>query len=415
MKNINKPELMAPAGDWAMLRAAVQHGANAVYLGLDTLNMRAKAKNFTEENIHEVVEYCHENNVKVYVTVNTIVKEDELSDLIRILTAVKNANVDMIICWDFAVIQQCKEMEIPFCISTQASISNSASAAFFKSIGAARIVLARECSLEEIKEIRKNTDLEIETFIHGAMCVAVSGRCFLSHHLFDKSANRGECIQPCRREFEIHDTRISGKSLVLGTDYVMSAKDLCSIEFIDQLIEANIDSFKIEGRKRSPEYVAKVVSVYRKAIDDYFENKLTTEKKEEYLKELKKVYNRGFSSGFYFDRPAGDEFASVHGSDATTKKQYVGKVITYYKQPKVAYIRVESTPFRKGDTLLIIGNATGVVELQANELRDEDKNDITTAKQKMGVTFPCAGQVRPNDQVYVIEEIVPKSEQNDFS
>jgi putative protease len=205
-----------------------------------------------------------------------------------------------------AAAQICREYQIPFCISTQGSVSNSLSANFYKNAGAVRVVLARECSLEEIKKIRANTDIEIEAFVHGAMCIAISGRCYMSHYLFDKSANRGECVQPCRREYEVYDAIID-KSMMVGEDYVLSPKDLCTIEFLDKLIEAGIDSFKIEGRKRSPEYAAKAVSVYRRGIDSYFEKKLTHDLKKKLLEELKEVYNRGFSSGrFYLANPRED-------------------------------------------------------------------------------------------------------------
>lgn len=260
---------MAPAGDWTMLRAAVQSGADAVYFGLDKLNMRAKAANFTVDQLGEVVAFCKENNVKTYLTLNTIVFEEELSEVEVIINSAKQSGVDRIICSDLAVADICSKYNFPFCISTQSSISNSLAADVYKRLGAVRIVLARECSLDEIKKIRSKTDLEIEAFIHGAMCIAVSGRCFMSHHLFGLSANRGECIQPCRREYEVYD-KAAKKSMIIGEDYVLSPNDLCTIEFIDQLIEAGIDSFKIEGRKRAPEYVAKTVSVYRNAIDLYF-------------------------------------------------------------------------------------------------------------------------------------------------
>lgn len=391
---------MAPAGDWTMLRAAVEHGADAVYLGIDGLNMRVKAKNFTLDNLPEVAAFCNEHQVKIYLTLNIIIKENELEKADAILLAAKENDIDQIICWDFSVIQKCKEHNIPFCISTQASIANSTSAQFFEQLGAKRIVLARECSLKEIKEIRKNVSIEIETFVHGAMCVAVSGRCFLSHHLFDKSGNRGDCFQPCRREYEIYDTRLD-KKLLLGKDYVLSAKDLCTIDFLDELIEAGIDSFKIEGRKRSPEYVAKSVEIYRKAIDAYFEKRLTKELKAEFLNELNTVYNRGFSSGFYYKRPAGDEFADVNGNASPVRKQYVGKVLDYYAIPKVAYIVVHSHTFKKGDRLMIMGPTTGIVELTPEKIVQEDV-ELSDTNQGDKVTFRCVTKVRRNDKVFVL-------------
>jgi len=401
---ITKPELMAPAGDWTMLRAAVHNGANAVYFGVDKLNMRAKAKNFVIVELPEIVAFCKEHRVKTYLTLNTILFEEELTELDKIIPAAKNAGVDMIICWDFGIIEKCNQYEMPFAVSTQASISNSSSAKTFKRLGAKRIVLARECSLEEIKKIRANTDLEIEAFVHGAMCVAISGRCFMSHEIFGQSANRGECVQPCRREYEIYDGT-KDASLLIGEDYVMSAKDLCTIEFLDQLIESGINSFKIEGRKRSPEYVAKVVSVYRRAIDLYFEKKLTDELKHNLYEELTSVYNRGFSSGFYFDKPDGKDIINVHGSVATTRKEYVGKVLNYYKTPQIVHVAIETGSLKVGDKVLFIGETTGVIETSVAKIL-KDEVDVSEAVKGDKVTFNCESLVRPRDKVYLIKDIV---------
>ena len=411
MNNIShKPELMAPAGDWIMLRAAVSNGADAIYFGLDKLNMRAKAANFTVEELPEIISFCKEHNVKTYLTLNTIVFEEELAELEEIIKASKKNNVDRIICSDLAVADLCYKYQLPFCISTQSSISNSLAADVYKRMGAVRIVLARECSLDEIKKIRAKTDLEIEAFVHGAMCIAVSGRCFMSHHLFGKSANRGECVQPCRREYEVYDSSID-KSLIVGEDYIMSPKDLCTIEFIDQLIESGIDSFKIEGRKRAPEYVAKVVSVYRQAIDLYFadkdgkhENLLTDEKKKELLSELEKVYNRGFSSGFYFDVPSSEEYAGVHGSRSTTRKVYIGKVVNYFKDIEIAHIILETGNLNVGDDILIIGETTGVLEIKIELMSVNDKTN-QTAKKGDEITLKIPSLVRRNDKVYLIKHI----------
>lgn len=401
---MKKPELMSPAGNWVMLRVAIENGADAVYLGVGKFNMRAKAKNFTIDELPEVVSFSHDKGVKVYLTVNSIIMEDDQIYLDEVLTAAKAAQVDMIICWDVAVIFKCKEYQLPFCVSTQASVSNSTVAKFYSDLGAERIVLARECSLEEIKKIRKETlapkRIEIETFIHGAMCIAVSGRCFLSHDIYNKSANQGDCMQPCRREYEVYDKRLDN-SLLIGEDYIMSAKDLCTIEFLDKLIEAGIDSFKIEGRKRSPEYVGKATSVYRRAIDAYFEGDLTEAKKQSFLEELTHVYNRGFSTGFYFGKPDSADFSSVDGNSASRKKEFVGKVLNYYKRPNVCYISVQSGSFKTGDTLLIIGNTTGMAELEVKELFNEEL-PILEALRGDKVTFPCDKLVREGDQVYKI-------------
>lgn len=400
---ITKPELMAPAGDWTMLRTAIKSGADAVYFGVDKLNMRAKAKNFAVDELPDISKFCRSKKVKTYLTLNAIVFEDELSEAEQIIKAAKKAKIDRVICSDLAVAELCNKNKMPFCISTQSSISNSLSASVYKKFGAVRIVLARECSLDEIKKIRKNTDLEIEAFIHGAMCIAVSGRCFMSHHLFRQSANRGECVQPCRREYEVYDTA-TNKSLLIGDDYVLSPKDLCTIEFIDQLIEAGIDSFKIEGRKRSPEYVATTVLVYRKAIDLYFKKKLTSEKKKEFLKELETVYNRGFSTGFYFGKPSSEDYAGVEGSKATTRKVYVGKVLNYFKKPKAAHILLESGNIKLNDRLLITGETTGLVDITLKKII-VDENSSQSAKKGDEVTFVTPELVRRNDKVYLVEEV----------
>ncbi len=394
---------MAPAGDWTMLRTAVKSGADAVYFGVDKLNMRAKAKNFSVEELPEISKFCKSHNAKTYLTLNTIVFEDEIDEADKIISAAKKAKIDRIICSDLAVAELCNNNKIPFCISTQSSISNSLAASVYKKLGAVRIVLARECSLDEIKKIRKNTDLEIEAFIHGAMCIAVSGKCFMSHHLFGQSANRGECVQPCRREYEIYDTATE-KSLIIGDDYVLSPKDLCTIEFIDQLIEAGIDSFKIEGRKRAPEYVAKTVSVYRKAIDLYFEKKLTLAKKKEFLKELETVYNRGFSTGFYFGEPSSEDYAGVNGTKATTRKVYVGKVLNYFKKPKAVHVLIESGKVHLNDDLLILGEKTGLVEMNLTEFSVND-NPADIAEKGSEVTFISQELIRKNDKVYIVEHI----------
>jgi len=401
MKKIKKPELLAPAGNWTMLRTAVRNGADAVYFGLEKLNMRAMAKNFTKEELPEVVKYCRENGVDTHLTMNTIVYEEELSDVEELLTAAKEAGVTMVIAWDHAVIRKAVEYGIPLCISTQASVSNSIAAQFYKDLGAKRIVLARECTIQQIKEIKAKVDVEIEAFVHGAMCIAISGRCFLSHYAFGRSANRGDCIQPCRREFEIRD--LEGKlTFDVGGNYVLSAKDLMTINFIDKLIEAGIDSFKIEGRKRSPEYLATVVSVYREAIDSYFDGTLTEEKKNELIARLEHVYNRGFSAGFYFGRPGHEDFATQRGSLAKTRKRYVGKVLNYYKKPAVVHVKLEAADIKLGDKLYIMGQTTGTVEKELTSLV-MDEQFVEEAPKGSEVTFRCGEIVRPNDKVFKIE------------
>lgn len=400
---IKKPELLAPAGNWAMLNTAIKSGANAVYFGVKQLNMRAAAGNFDISELGEIVKVCEENNVKAHLTLNTIVYESELDELDEIIRTAKEAGVELVICWDMSVIQKCLEHQMPFCISTQASLSNSSAVKFYENLGAARVVLARECTLDKIREIKAKSNIEIETFVHGAMCVAVSGRCFMSHELFGKSANRGECLQPCRREFEVKDKDESG-SLVLGEDYVMSPKDLCTIEIIDKLIESGIDSFKIEGRKRAPEYISKVVSTYRQAIDLYFEGKLTQEIKSNFVTELEKVYNRGFSTGFYLGTPSTKDFANIYGSAATTKKSYVGKVVNYYKKSNIVSVKLEADTMSVGETIYIIGNTTGTIELKIDQLMLDEK-ELIVGEKGTEITFKCGELVRPNDRIYKVIQV----------
>lgn len=400
---IKKPELLAPAGNWTMLNAAIEAGADAVYFGVKILNMRAAANNFDLTDLPQIVEHCKKHNVQTHLTLNTIVFEEELNELDKIVRTAKDAGIEMIICWDMSVIQKCIELDMPFCISTQASISNSATVKFYEQLGAKRIVLARECTLDKIKEIKSKSSVEIETFIHGAMCIAVSGRCFMSHEVFGKSANRGECLQPCRREYQITDSDEKFE-LLLGEDYVLSPKDLCSIEFIDKLIEAGIDAFKIEGRKRSPEYIATVVSTYRKAIDLYYENKLTGELQKEFVEKLKKVYNRGFSPGFYFGEPGSESYAKTYGSIATTRKVYIGKVLNYYKKSGVAFIRLEADELKAGDSIYIIGSTTGVVEIQIEKMMQEE-NELSMVSKGNDITILCQERVRQYDKVYKIVHV----------
>lgn len=398
--DIKKPELLAPAGNWTMLNAAIEAGADAVYFGVKTLNMRAAANNFDLLDLPKIVEHCKEHNVQTHLTLNTIVFEEELIELDNIVRAAKDSGIDMIICWDMSVIQKCIEYEMPFCISTQASVSNSATVRFYERLGAKRIVLARECTLDKIKEIKSKSNIEIETFVHGAMCIAVSGRCFMSHEVFGKSANRGECLQPCRREYQITDSDEKFE-LQLGEDYVLSPKDLCCIEFLDKLIESGIDAFKIEGRKRSPEYIAIVVSTYSQAIDLYYENKLTPDVKQELVDRLKKVYNRGFSSGFYFGEPGSESYAKTYGSIATTRKVYIGKVLNYYKKSEVAFIRLEADELKAGDSIYIIGSTTGVVELKIEKMMRDEKV-LTDVSKGNDITILCQERVRQYDKVYKI-------------
>ena len=399
---MEKPELMAPVGNWTMLKAAIDAGADAVYFGVKKLNMRAGAQNFSLEELSKVCALCHENKARAYLTLNTIVFENEIEDLKTILKEAKKAKIDAVICCDFSVISLAKKIGIPVCLSTQASVSNSEAVKAYENLGVRRVVLARECSLEQIREIVKKTKLEVEVFIHGAMCISVSGRCFLSHHAFGKSANRGECLQPCRSEYEIYDPDRK-TTLLLGKDYILSPKDLCTIEFIDKIIETGVHALKIEGRKRSPEYVSTVVSAYKQAIDLYFENKLTEGKKKELLEKLKTVYNRGFSTGFYFGQPSADEYATKPGSIATTRKTDIGKVINFYKEKGVILLKLESESLKTGDKIMFQGPTTGVFEYTIKEMQVNERNSKKAVKGDL-VCVKSGNLVRRNDRVYLIKQ-----------
>ncbi|MBU0758707.1 MAG: U32 family peptidase [Nanoarchaeota archaeon] len=397
------PEILAPAGNWETLTTAVNAGADAVYLGVKELNMRATAKNFELSELPKIVGFCHKNSVRVFLTINTIIYEEELELVKRIVSSAKQEGVDAIICWDFSVISECKRISMPFHISTQASVSNSAAANQCLSLGAKRVVLARECSLEQIKEIRQHTDIEIEAFVHGAMCVAVSGRCFTSQFLYGRSANRGDCIQPCRRSYTINDTE-EDKELVLESNFVMSAKDLCSIKFLDEIIEAGVDSLKIEGRTKGADYVKVVVESYRRALTAYKEGKLDDELKEELEEKLSTVYNRGFSKGFYRGVPRDSDFADQYGGVNTKKKVFVGKVANFYKNIRVADIIVQDKGFRKGDELVIIGPTTGCIMQKIGSIEIDKGRKIGSAEKGMTVGVKLDEIARKNDMVYIIVE-----------
>jgi len=386
-------ELLAPAGDFPMLVSAVNAGADAVYFGLKEFSMRANAGNFTLKDLDKIKKICSEKKVKKYLTINTIIYENEIPKLENIFKKLKG-KIEAVICWDFSVINLCKKYKIPFHISTQASISNSQSAKFYKNLGAERVVLARELNLKQIKQISKF--VEVECFAHGAMCVAVSGRCLMSQSLFGKSANRGQCIHPCRRSYIIKDKQ-EGYELEVQNDKVLSAKDLCTLPFIEKLKSAGITSFKIEGRNRDARYVDTIVRVYRKALD----KKLNKKEIDESLKELEKVYNKGFSSGFYLGLPTSDDFAKIEHSASTEKKHFVGKIKKYLPKINVAIIKLVSE-LKKGEEIVVIGKSTGIVKSKVESI-EMNKNKIEKAVKgnEIGIKIP---PVKKNDNVYVIKK-----------
>lgn len=394
-----KPELLSPVSDFTSLTSAIEAGADSVYFGLKELNMRITARNFNLSEIKKVVKICHRHKVKAYLTLNTIVYDSEIKRINKILKKAKETKIDAVICWDNAVILEAKKLKIPIHISTQASVSNSETAKFYKQLGAKRIILARELGLEQIKKIKKNTSIEIECFIHGAMCVSISGRCFLSQSIFGRSANRGDCLQPCRRNYIIKD--IDEKyELELGNNYILSPKDLCALPFIEKLIETGIDAFKIEGRARNPEYIKIVTKCYRKAIDAYFENKLTNKLKKELMNKLKIVYNRGFGSGFYFGKPI-NEWSNPE-NQSKTKKIFIGVVENYYAKNKVAEIKLEGGDIKLKDKLMFQGPTTGVFEQVIDSIEIEHKK-INSVKKGNNFGIKVDKKVRENDKVFLMK------------
>ncbi len=388
-----KYELLAPAGYFPQLIAAIEKGADAVYFGLKEFSMRASAKNFSFKDLKRINSLCKPKNIKKYLTINTIIYDSELKQLEKTIKKVKNY-VDAIICWDMSVIQLCRKHKIPFHISTQASVSNTESARFYKKLGAERIVLARELNLKQIKKISKV--IGIECFCHGAMCVSISGRCFTSQFLHCKSANRGECLHPCRKSYIIKDTE-TGQELKLENNRVMSAKDLCTLPFIEKMKKSGIISFKIEGRNRNPEYVAIVVQEYRKALD----RKLSQSEINNSLEKLRRVYNRGFSSGFYIKMPTADDFSYSENGEQTESKLYIGRIEKYWPKVQVAGIKMHHGTLKKGDEVFIIGNETGIKRIQVDRIEMQN-NEVPSCKKGDFIGIKISS-VKRGDEVFLIK------------
>lgn len=416
MPGTKKPELMAPAGDLVSLRAALDAGADAIYFGVISMNMRSNAKNFEPEQMAEIAQACHEKGAKAYLALNTIIFDQEVEKADELVKMAAAAKIDAVICWDFAILESVLKHGLTPFISTQMSVANASSLAFlYKTFGIKRFVLARECTLDEIRSIRKNlqatlgakaSEIEIEVFAHGAMCVSVSGRCFMSQFHFDKSGNRGECRQPCRREYTISEIR-DGKSFVLGQDYVMSPKDLCSLPFLEQILAVGVDSLKIEGRGRSPEYVSTVTSCYRKLIDYYFDHQESDgfeaglkELKTKSMEELNKVFHRGFSDGYFFGRQI-EEWTGGNGSKATHRKVQIGYVTNFYAKPMVAEIKIEGHPIQIGDELMFQGPTTGVETMKVESMEQEHQ-PVKIALQNSFVGVKLPRTVREKDKVFIM-------------
>ncbi len=403
MKNNLKPELVAPAGDWSSLSSAVSSGADAVYFGIKGINMRHGASNFDVLELKKVMALLHKMGRKGYLALNVLVYNNEISKIRGILEEASRSGVDAVILWDMAVLSPARELGLKTHLSTQASVSNLEALKFYSDLGVERIVLARECSLDDIRQIisgieREGISCGVETFIHGAMCLSISGRCLLSYDSFSKSANRGECIQPCRREFMVTDSQEECR-YILGEDYVLSPKDLCTISFIDKLILSGVNAFKIEGRMRSPEYAKITTSVYREAIDAFSEGKLDEKLKGELLNTLKKSFNRGFSDGFYFKK-AKDLGGKLQNN---YEKVYLGEVVKFYKRIRVAEIAITNESLKKGQKILVTGKNTPAAFSMVEEMQiDHREVDFVPRGKAVGIKLPF--KVRPKDKVFLWHE-----------
>ncbi len=373
---MKKVELLAPAKNFKAIKAASEY-ADSVYFGVESFNMRMRTENIAIDDLPKIVNYCHNYNMKTYLATNILVYDNEINDLRNIIERGKKAGIDAVIVHDLAAIQIAKDFRIPFHVSTQCNVSNSISARFYENLGAERIILARELSLEKIKEIKRNlTKTEVEAFIHGAMCTSVSGRCYFSQDICgteEKSANRGNCTQPCRRRWWVRGE--NGEEYIYDGIRFMNSRDLCTIAYIPDLIEAHIDAFKIEGRMRHPHYVEIVSKVYREAIEAYYNKTFTKEKVGRWVTELKRVYNRGFTSGFYFKRMT--EFDHQHNYPYNLSHyRYirVGHVVSFDQQTGFARISLGNGFISQGDDLIIMGKNTDTyIHQKAHDLKFEGK------------------------------------------
>lgn len=403
-------EIMSPAGSWESLQAAIQGGANSVYFGIEQLNMRAKSSNnFTLKDLVEIASLCNAKKIKTYITLNTIIYDHDLILMKKIVNAAKQARINAIIASDQAVIGYASSIQMEVHISTQTNITNIETIRFYSHF-ADVIVLSRELSLFQIKKISKEIEkqkikgpsgelIQIEIFAHGALCVAVSGKCYMSLHTTNSSANRGACVQNCRKTYTVTDKE-DGHQFEIDNEYIMSPKDLCTIGFLDQVLEAGTNILKLEGRGRSPEYVKTTTQCYREAADSYLNGTYTKEKIEKWMTKLKTVYNRGFWDGYYLGQKLG-EWSKTHGSKATKKKMYLGKAKKYFTKLRVAEFDLESFSLNKGDSILITGKTTGVIETIAGEMRLNDKS-VKDVKKGDNFSMKLDNTVRPRDKLYKV-------------
>ncbi len=405
-------ELMSPVGSYESLAAAIQAKADSIYFGVGELNMRSRAAyNFTVKDLKKIADICKKNNIKSYLTLNVVVYDNEFKAIKKLCDAAKKAKISAVIASDLAVIQYANKIKLPVHISTQANVSNIEAVRFYSRY-ADVIVLARELTLEQIRNIAKEIKkqnmrgpnkqlVKIELFIHGAMCVSISGKCQMSLALYNEPANRGKCLQACRRAYRVIDEE-TGDELVIDNKYVMSPKDLCTIGFIDKLIEAGVSVFKIEGRGRSPEYVYTVTKVYKEAVESYFNGSYTKTKIKHWTAELEKVFNRGFwQGGYYLGKKLG-EWSGTYGSKAAKEKVYIGLIENYFPKPNAAQIKIESGKLDINDDILIIGPTTGVLQFKLESLFVKEKHS-KTGKKGEDVTIRVPNKVRKNDKLYIVK------------
>ncbi|MBR6437867.1 MAG: U32 family peptidase [Bacteroidales bacterium] len=403
---------MAPVGSYEALAAAIQAGAGSVYFGIGKLNMRSKStKNFTLDDLHTISETCHEHGVKSYVTVNTVVFDEEMDEMHALLDAIKANNISAIIASDQSVIQYARKIGVEVHMSTQCNITNIEAVKYYSQF-ADVMVTARELNINQVKHITEEIErqhitgpkgdlVRIEVFCHGALCMAVSGKCYLSLDNFGTSANRGACVQPCRRGYEVTD-RDKEITLAIENEYIMSPKDLCTLPFLDKVLAAGVKVLKIEGRGRSPEYTKVTVGVYREAVDAIAAGTFNEEKVAAWTERLRSVYNRDFWDGYYLGRRMG-EWTKKYGSQATKTKLFVGTITNFFGKINVAEIRMETHDLNVGDEIMIIGPTTGVYEDTIKEIRVDLLPVNQTVKGEL-CSIPAHDIVRRGDKVYKIVE-----------
>lgn len=399
---------MAPVGSKESLVAAIQSGADSVYFGIGRLNMRSHSANhFTTDDLNYIARMCNRKGIKTYLTVNTVIYGDDLGTMREIIDAAKTAGISAVIASDVAVMIRCREVGMEVHLSTQLNISNIEALKFYAQF-ADVVVLARELNMEQVAEINRQIIeqnitgpggelVRIEMFCHGALCMAISGKCYMSLHDANRSANRGECVQICRRSYTVTDNE-TGTQLEIDNKYIMSPKDLKTVRFIDQMMNAGVRVFKIEGRARGPEYVHTVVSCYKEAIASVLNGTFSENKKDEWDERLASVFNRGFWDGYYQGQTMG-EWTRNYGNKATEKKVLVGKVIKYFSRLGVAEISVEASEISVGEKILITGTTTGIMNFRVDEIRYELK-PVEKAEKGWRVSIPVPRKVRPNDKIY---------------